>query len=104
MTQERIEAAAKVLATKDRTNLSSWHREEATDALAAADAVMFSDEGVERIKKALGDHMEGSLSCYDHIPSSGHYVWCCACGEHAITETWREHMARAVVAALKGDQ
>lgn len=38
MSQERIEAAAKVLAAKDRTNLFSWHREEATEALAAADA------------------------------------------------------------------
>lgn len=44
MNQERIEAAAQALATKDRANLSSWHQEEAAEALAAADAVMFSDE------------------------------------------------------------
>lgn len=70
-------------------------------ALATADAVMFSDETVAKVEQALYDHREGMLSCYDHIPSSGHYVWCCVCGEHEITGAWREHMASAIAAVLK---
>jgi hypothetical protein len=77
------------------------YRREAEKALTAADSVMFSEAAIVRIEAALYEHREGSLSCYDHIPSSGHYVWCCVCGEHEITSTWREHMARAVVAALR---
>jgi hypothetical protein len=79
----RIQAAAKALATKDRTNFSSWHREEATEALSAADAVMFSDEAMERAAKALLDafYADPTLEVDDED----------------------RDIIRTVVAALKGD-
>ncbi|MDQ0100470.1 hypothetical protein J2T10_000089 [Paenarthrobacter nicotinovorans] len=86
MNQERVEAAAQALATKDRANLSFWHQEEATEALAAADAVMFSNEAIERAAKALNA---------EHAPA-----WEILPGW--VKDDWRKQV-RTVVAALKGD-
>lgn len=108
MNQERIKAAAKALCAAENIPWSGidkrqkfTFRADAAAALAAADAVMFSGEAMEHLEHVLYAHREGALTCYDHAGQPG---WCCVCGEHAITETWREHMARAVVAALKGEQ
>jgi hypothetical protein len=90
----RIEAAAQALATKDRANLSSWHQEEATEALAAADAVMFSDEAIERAAVALNERFRADDK------NEFYSIW------EDLGEDQRNHWkadVRAVVAALKGD-
>jgi hypothetical protein len=67
---------------------SDEHESNARAALEAADAVMFSDEAIERAAKAVHD-----LGAYAHS-------W----DERAedLKELYRED-ARAVIAALKGD-
>lgn len=76
--------------------------------LAAADAhdkangvhrVSLDEATVGRAMNALYEHREDGLTCYDHAPTSTEKVWCCVCGEHSITMSHRQHMARAVLAA-----
>lgn len=71
---------------------------------AAAKAEYAHEARVAKAEKALYEHREGGLSCYDHHPTPDRKIWCCVCGEHEILIDHREHMARAVVAALKGEQ
>lgn len=57
------------------------------------------------VEQALYDHREGALTCYDHPPSPTRRSWCCACGEHALTVSWRAHVAAhiaRVIAPVKG--
>ena len=83
MSQERIVAAAKAIAKQDRTELNTY-RDQAEAALTAADAVMFSDEAIERAARAMLDAMydDKTLRVDD--------------GDRGII--------RDVVAALKGEQ
>ncbi len=106
MTRER--AAAQAIADQDRRRLNTFHEAQARDALAAADAhdtangvhrVSLDEATVGRAMNALYEHREDGLTCYDHAPTSTEKVWCCACGEHSITMSHRQHMARAVLAA-----
>lgn len=108
MSQERIEAAAKALCVTDyEINFGRkvedpealWdgyvedEREEirrsVADSLAAADAVMFSDEAIERAAKTTHD-----------LGTSGSQTW--EERDEAVRELYREDV-RIVVAALKGD-
>ncbi|QDF19558.1 hypothetical protein PP353_gp48 [Arthrobacter phage Kumotta] len=87
MSQERIEAAAVTLCEQLWENAHERQKEyaleEAAEALAAADAVMFSDEAIERAARAMLDAMydDKTLRVDD--------------GDRGII--------RVVVAALKGD-
>ena len=76
-------AAAKAIAKQDRTELNTY-RDQAEAALTAADAVMFSDEAIERAARAMLDAMydDKTLRVDD--------------GDRGII--------RDVVAALKGEQ
>ncbi|WP_157731828.1 hypothetical protein [Arthrobacter sp. YN] len=88
----RQEAAARAIAEQDRRRLSSFHQAQARDALAAADAVMFSDEAMERAAVALYN-LEFPCSLITDLSE--------------LLEWRREqllHQASIVVAALKGEQ
>lgn len=91
MTQERIEAAAVTLCEQLWENAHERQKEyalgEAAVALAAADAVMFSDEAIERAARALNTE---HAPAWEILPD-----W--------VKDSWREQV-RTVVAALKGDQ
>lgn len=104
----RQDAAAQAIAEQDRRRTNTFHQAQARDALAAADAhdaangvhrVTLDDAAVGRVMNALYDHRERGLTCYDHIATSDAKAWCCVCGEHEITMSHRQHMARAVLAA-----
>lgn len=92
----RIEAAAKVINQRsvkpmdwDDPRMRSYRFNREYDAkliLAAADAVMFSDEAIERAAKALNaEH----APAWEILPD-----W--------VKEDWRKQV-RTVVAALKGE-
>ena len=65
--------------------------EEVTVALAAADAVMFSEEAVERVDRAITAHevITDGLEGPDG--------WCPTCGNTSDND----HQARAVIVALR---
>lgn len=80
---ERVEAAANTLWKALDAGSREWTEEVAKETLAAADAVMFSDEAVERAGYAVDDftmHQYG----------------------HAIPLEDRNKLVAAVIAALKG--
>lgn len=78
---KRLNAVAKAIA--DQNGWASYS--DAQKALNAADAVMFSDEAVERAAQSLGNLYE---------------PW--EASSSQMRETWRSDV-RAVIAALKGD-
>lgn len=92
MSQERIEAPAVTLCEQLWENAHERQKEyaleEATEVLAAADAVMFSDEAVERAKQVLHRDL-----CACDNPSDEHCI---------VYDDWTGTV-RAVIAALKGD-
>lgn len=107
-TDPRIEAAARAVAEKQ--NVPFVGKKQcgiAEVALAAADAVdplrNPTDDDIERVEKELYEHRVNGLTCLNHPSTPERQVWCCPCGEHDITESRRKHMARAVVAALRGE-
>ena len=95
MSQERIEAAAVTLCEQLWENAHERQKEdaleEAAEALAAADAVMFSDEAIERAAVALWNH-DFPSSPIENVAEL--LKW---------TRGRRLEQARIVVAALKGD-
>ena len=95
MIQERIEAAAVTLCEQLWENAHERQKEyaleEAAEALAAADAVMFSDEAIERAAVALWNH-DFPSSPIENVAEL--LKW---------TRGRRLEQARIVVAALKGD-
>ena len=96
---ERVEAAAKAAHVSKLTGVQwdgmpKWKRmdriNEARAALAAADAVMFSQQAVERAAKAAYEStMEDGDTPWEHF------------GGSSYLDYYRAH-ARAVIAALKG--
>ena len=50
----------------------------------------------EQIEAALYDHREDALTCYDHPPTVDAPSWCCVCGEHGLTVSWRAHVAEVI--------
>jgi hypothetical protein len=44
-------------------------------------------------EQLLYDHREGALTCLDHVPTPDKPVWCCVCGDHGLTVSWRAHVA-----------
>lgn len=85
MSNERAEAA--VSAVQNETYGAEYSRDLACIALAAADAVMFSEASIERAAKAVHDLGATALSWDER--------------DEELRELYRED-ARAVVAALKG--
>jgi hypothetical protein len=100
MSQDRIEAAA-MAAAKDE-DASNWHDEHEyyragwcnrmAPGIAAADALMFSEEAIERVAVALWNHDFPSHPIND---VSELLEW---------TRGRRLEQARLLVAALKGEQ
>jgi len=84
-----MDAAAEIIGADQRTMLV------AQAALAAADAVMFSDEALERVERALTKH----AVITDGLEEG--YGWCAECGN--VDADNEAHQARAVVAALKAE-
>ena len=83
----RVEAAAKVIAERENAGwpVLTSDRDTAVQALAAADAVMFSDEAVERAARAI--HALGTGTKWEDRHED-------------IKALYRED-ARTVIAALK---
>lgn len=47
----------------------------------------------DRIERALYVHRERGLVCMDHGHDPNKPVWCCTCGQHELTVSWRKHVA-----------
>lgn len=90
MNQERIEAAYKAISALDGDS-RPWLsvREGAEVAIAAADAVMFSEEAVERMAR--------------HLTMLRYSDGDCTPRETADGTDLDLHRARLIIAALKGD-
>lgn len=71
-------------------------RDEIRIIIAAAEPHLRNTD-VTTVTDTLRKHRQDALTCYDHDTG-----WCCECGTHEILVPWREHTARAIVAALKG--
>lgn len=94
------------------------NHEAAADILKAADTVMFSDDAIERAARALMDLMDCDVR--EDSPDCGHDGYCGGhgkftyCTEHDSDEwidyeagkmcRFADQQARAVIAALKGDE
>lgn len=87
----RMEAAMKALREDLEHPYHDAPRRAATLALAAADAVMFSDEAVELAENAFLSHMRTGRGC--------------ECGRHTDQDpvAIAQHMVGQIIAALKGD-
>ena len=90
-----MEAAMKALREDLKHPFHDAPRRSATLALAAADAVMFSDQAVERIAQALYSEWYGAF------PESERPKWSNLSED--LKDEWRVS-ARAVIAALKGNE
>lgn len=55
---------------------------------------------VPALERLLYDHREGALACYDHVPTSENPVWCCPCGAHGLTTSWRRHVAEQIASEV----
>lgn len=89
---ERRTAAAYAIRDTLATR-NAWDMADA--ALTAADAVMFSDEAMERTERVLTMH---AVTTDGLAEGAG---WCAECGN--VGDDNEYHLARAVIAALKGD-
>ena len=94
---EAVEAAARVHFERNGGRWDEWSADEKSSetddmqaALAAADAVMFSDEAIERAAEAL--YMTSSGSSEKHWDDIGR-----------LRQEYFRSRVRAVVTALKGD-
>lgn len=60
-----------------------------------ADSTEITPDPFEQV---LYDHREGAMVCFNHIPTADEQPrpWCCVCGEHRITVSWRAHVAAAL--------
>lgn len=52
------------------------------------------------LERLLYEHREGALTCYDHPPTPDHPAWCCVCGAHDLTVSWRRHMAEQIASEV----
>jgi len=94
---ERADAAAKAI--HNEFCREDWHaghvigqacydmKTEAANILAAADAVMFSDEAIDRVAAAIAAAFAPATKWEDHVPQA--------------QETYRNQV-RAIIAAFKG--